>query len=114
MKGFRIIMEQRLKILEDFEKNKEKYFKNIKGIASKYGGFAKIFGSYLEKEKFFGGSDVDVLVVIPGIEKNRSIKWKVLRELKESVNENPRFEFHVVDKKGYEIYSRFIKKFEDI
>ncbi len=107
-------MNHRLEILEDFEKNKEKYFRKIKEIASKYRGFAKVFGSFLEKGKFMAGSDVDILVFVPGVEKNRELKWKVLRELKKGVNENPRFEFHVVGEEGYKLYRKFVKKFRKI
>ena len=114
MKGFEMIMEERIRILKDFEKNKDKYLDNIKRVAMKYNGIAKLFGSFLEKDKFFGGSDVDVLVFIPGIQKNKKLKWKVIRELKESVNNNPRFEFHVVDEGMYRMYLKLVKKFKEL
>lgn len=112
MKGFELIMKERLKILKDFERNKERYFKKIKQIASKFGGKAFVFGSFLSKNKFLGGSDVDILICIPNL--NRKTKWVILRELKKSVNENPRFEFHVVDEKNFKLYLKMIKKWKAI
>jgi len=109
MKGFEFLMEQKMKILKDFEKNKDKYFRGIKKVAEKYKGKAFIFGSFLRKGDFMGGSDVDILFFSPLLDKNRELKWRILRELKEAVNENPRFEFHVVDSKEFKIYTTFLK-----
>jgi len=100
------------KINEDFEKNKEKYLENLKKLARELNFRVFLFGSFLEKEKFVGGSDVDVLIVVQELTKEK--RYKLLRKLKEIVNENPRFEFHIIDEKEFELRKRFIKKIKEI
>ena len=107
MSGFEFILEERLKLIEDFKKNQVKYFRNIKKISRKYNGKSYLFGSFVKK-KFYGGSDIDVLVFIPHL--TRKKKWKILEELKDKVNRNPIFEFHVVGEDEFSLYKKFIKE----
>ncbi len=100
------------KDIEDFEKNKEKYFFNLKKVAKMHSARIFLFGSYLEKERFTGASDVDVLVVLSNF--TPKLKYEILRKLKESVNENFRFEFHVISEKDFEERKEFIKNLKEL
>jgi len=112
MKAFKKFLRLRLKAIKDFENKKHLYFRRIGKIVRRYNGKAYIFGSFLMKDGFVGGSDIDILVCIPQL--RREIKWEIVRKLKESVDENPRFEFHVIDKDEFELYRKFIKHMKKI
>ena len=108
MKIFREIKKE----VEDFERNKEVYFSNLKKVAKMYNARIFVFGSYLEKEKFTGASDVDVLVVLSNF--TPELKYEILRKLKEAVNENSRLEFHVNSERDFELRKVFIKNLEEL
>ena len=99
------------KAKKDLERNKNIYFEKIKELAKRYNLEIYLVGSRV-KEKYLEGSDYDIVVLIP------DEKWKdwlrILRELKEAVNENPYFEFHVYKKSWKDILDIYYKDFKKI
>ncbi len=111
-KGKIKIFNEIKKSVEDFEKNKERYFLNLKRVAKTHNAKIFLFGSYLEREKFTGASDIDVLVVLSNF--TPELKYRILRELKEAVNENFRFEFHVISERDFKLRRSFIKNLKEL
>ncbi len=95
----------------DLEKNKDKYFEKIKEIAKKYDLEIYLVGSRVKGENL-EGSDFDIVVFVP------DEKWKdwlkILRELREAVNENPYFEFHIYKKSWKGVLGIYYEKFKKI
>ncbi|BFI73327.1 hypothetical protein YN1_3140 [Nanoarchaeota archaeon] len=99
------------KFKEDLDKNLEKYFENIKNIANKYNLEIYLVGSRVRGD-YLEGSDYDIVVFIPD---DTYKDWlKILRELKESVNENPYFEFHIYKKSWKEILDIYYKDYKKL
>ncbi|RLI72593.1 DNA polymerase subunit beta [Archaeoglobales archaeon] len=113
MKGFRawceIVREER----EYFKRYKE-YAKKIKEIVEGEVGDVDVivFGSVVEG-KATPKSDIDVLVVsenMPSKEKRGFLRAKILKE----IGLFSPFEIHLVNKKEFEWYRKFLKKYEAI
>ena len=105
---FKVISETRKAILEDFRRNKERYFSMIRQISKENNGKAYVFGSYV-KGGWKGGSDVDILIVIP----DDANRIAILNEISEKIR-NPIFEFHVIHEKEEKFYLRMIKDFKPL
>jgi len=79
--------------------NKDKYIENIKKIAKKYNLKLYLTGSRARGD-YLESSDMDIVVVVPD---NLWKNWlKILCELKDSVNRNIFFEFHIYKKSDLE------------
>ena len=103
-----MILDTRRSILEDFKKNRERYFSLIRQISKENNGKAYVFGSYV-KGGWKGGSDVDILIVIP----DRAERREILKEISEKIR-NPIFEFHVIHQKEEKFYLKMIKDFKPL
>ena len=71
-----------------------------------------IFGSVVRGDFSPGLSDIDVAIVSDAFE-NRDLKLAVLDRLLDEFFFSP-FEFHVLTKKQWRFYSRFIDEFTEI
>jgi len=109
-----------LKIMEMKEKEKvienlDSYLKKIKKAAKRELKDAEIylFGSILTK-KFSPRSDIDVAIISDSFKNDLNSRAKILSKIKKEINFNPWFEIHLLTKKEFGFYRRFIKKLKKI
>jgi predicted nucleotidyltransferase len=97
----------------DFFKNYKKIAKEIKELVNKYVN-AKIyvFGSIVKNEYCIGLSDIDIAIVSEDF-KNRNIRLKIYDILFSKYFESP-LEFHLLTPEKWNLYLKFIDKFEEI
>jgi predicted nucleotidyltransferase len=101
-------LEYLKKCRRDLEENLRNYLRIIKEVASRYGGKAYIFGSYIRGEDI-GASDIDVLVEIPdGID-----RLEVLHEVRRFVK-NRKVEIHVLNESDAQVFKKLIKHYREI
>ncbi len=93
---------------KDLEENLRNYLRIIKDVASKYGGRAYIFGSYVKSEDI-GASDVDILIEVPD-EVNR---LEVLHEVRKTI-QNRKIEIHVLNESDAQYFKKLIKYYREI
>ena len=97
----------------DFFKNYKKIAKEIKELVNKYVN-AKIyvFGSVVKNEHCIGLSDIDIAIVSEDF-KDRNIRLKIYDILFSKYFESP-LEFHLLTPEKWNLYLKFIDKFEEI
>lgn len=105
----------------EMKAERKEFFANYKAYCEKIKKMVKsvckdaevfVFGSVLKGDYSVGLSDIDVAIVSETF-KNRKEKLKVLDILLEEFFFSP-FEFHVLTKKEWEFYKRFIDKMEKV
>jgi len=101
------VYERRKKYFE----NLDEFLKEVKEIVRRDVQDAEmyLYGSVVEGDYSIGLSDIDVAIVSDVFE-DRNRKLEFFGKLIKKFFDSP-FEFHVLTKKEWEMYKRFIKKF---
>ena len=99
-----------MKEKEKVIKNLDSYLKKIKRAAKKELKDAELylFGSILTK-KFSPRSDIDVAIVSDSFKNDLNSRARILTKIKKKIDFNPWFEIHLLNRKDFEFYRRFIK-----
>jgi len=94
-------------------KRRKEYFENYmyyaKLVKEAVGGEVIVFGSVIEG-KHTMASDIDLLVVLDSIER----RDEILMKINEVLGEFHPFQIHLVTRKEFEWYKRFIKKWKRV
>jgi predicted nucleotidyltransferase len=102
---------------EKYFKNYLKYAKNLKEIAKKILKDKKlkiiIFGSVIERD-YTLSSDIDIMIISSKIPRKGIKRAKILGKIYNSIGIASPFEIHLVNKKDWKIYKKFIKKFKEV
>ncbi|MEM2637240.1 MAG: nucleotidyltransferase domain-containing protein [Candidatus Korarchaeota archaeon] len=107
--------------MREIYKRKKRYFEEvdcflleIKKIVREKFPDAEVFlfGSVVEGNYSIGLSDIDVAIV-SDVFQNRELELDLYEKLTERFLDSP-FEFHLLTKKIWEYYKRFIKKYRSI
>jgi predicted nucleotidyltransferase len=108
----------------DYLISKEKYFRNYLRYAKILKENAKkilkdkklkviIFGSVIERD-YTLSSDIDVLIISSRIPRKGIRRAKILEKIYDSIGIFSPFEIHLLNKKDWKIYKKFIKKFKEV
>ena len=99
--------------LINMAKKRKEYFENYMHYArlvkEAVGGEVIVFGSVVEG-KHTMASDIDLLVVLDSIER----RDEILMKINEVLGEFHPFQIHLVTRKEFEWYKRFIKKWRRV
>ena len=104
------IVFPRIELLKKYKEHLPKIVKKCEEVLGSCEIY--VFGSILDE--FTGGSDVDLLIVSDKVPKSLKERAKILAKIEEELPLYHPFEFHLVDKKGFEFYRKQSKKMERI
>jgi len=100
------ISKERRKYFEDYKH----YAKTIKDVVDLEGVEVIVFGSVLE-DKHTMASDIDVLIISDDLPERLDERAEILMKINEVLGYLHPFELHLINKKEFEWYKRFIKDY---
>ena len=110
-----------MEFLKDVYERRKKYFDNLDEFLSEIKEIVKreirdaeiyLYGSVVEGEYSVGLSDIDVAIVSDAF-KDRDRKLEFFGKITKEFFDSP-FEFHVLTRKEWEFYKRFVRKFRKV